>query len=136
MRGSRRKKNITVVTTSGGISPFKGPLREKGDRRHSANLRLLKKHGVRLAIGSDEYRKTSAPEVKYLQELGVFSNLELLKMCCENTAATIFPRRRIGYLKDGYAASFLVLSGNPLEDFNQTGRIEMRVKQGKILSLP
>ena len=39
------------------------------------------------------------------------------------------------YLKDGYEASFLVLAGNPLEDFQNTGRIEMRVKQGMVLSL-
>jgi imidazolonepropionase-like amidohydrolase len=59
-----------------------------------------------------------------------------LKIWCENTPATIFPKRRIGYLKEGYEASFLVLAGNPLEDFNHTGKIEMRVKQGKILALP
>ena len=129
------RKGITVVTTLGGISSFKGPLREKGDTLHSRNLRLLKKHGVNIAIGSDEYRKTSAPEARYLHELGVYSNLELLKIWCENTAATIFPKRRIGHLKDGYEASFLVLSANPLEDFQNTGKIEMRVKQGKLLSL-
>ncbi|HSE37010.1 MAG TPA: hypothetical protein VLG74_06890, partial [Blastocatellia bacterium] len=129
------QKAITVVTTLGGISSFKGPLREKGDRLHSSNLRLLKKHRVKIAFGSDEYRKTAAPEARYIQELGVYSNLELLKIWCEATPATIFPRRKIGYLKDGYEASFLVLAGNPLEDFRNTSRIEMRVKQGKILSL-
>ncbi|HWP42535.1 MAG TPA: amidohydrolase family protein [Blastocatellia bacterium] len=129
------RKGITVVTTLGGISSFKGTLREKGDRLHSANLRMLKKHGVKVAIGSDEYRKTSAPEAAYIHSLGVYTNLELLKMWCEATPATIFPKRRIGYLKDGYEASFLVLAGNPLEDFQHTGRIEMRVKQGVILSL-
>ena len=129
------RKGITVVTTLGGISTFKGSLRDKGDRLHSGNLRLLKKQGVKIAIGSDEYRKTSAPEAAYIYGLGVFSNIELLKIWCENTAATIFPKRKIGHLKDGYEASFLVLSGNPLEDFQNTNKIEMRVKQGKILSL-
>ena len=129
------RKRITVVTTLGGISLFKGPLREKGDRLHSRNLRLLKKHGVKVALGSDEYRKTAAPEARYIHELGVYSSLELLKIWCEDTPATIFPKRRIGYLKDGYEASFLVLAGNPLEDFQNTSKIEIRVKQGKLLSL-
>jgi hypothetical protein len=129
------RKGVTVVTTLGGISSFKGPLREKGDRLHSRNLRLLKKHGVKVALGSDEYRKTVAPEARYIQELGVYSNLELLKIWCEATSATIFPKRKIGYLKEGYEANFLVLADNPLEDFQNTSRIEMRVKQGKVLSL-
>jgi hypothetical protein len=129
------QKGITVVTTLGGISTFKGPLREKGDRLHSGNLRLLKKHGVNMAIGSDEYRKTSAPEARYIHELGVYSNLELLKIWCEATPATIFPKRKIGHLKDGYEASFLVLAGNPIEDFQNTSNIEMRLKKGTILKL-
>ena len=129
------RKGITVVTTIGGISSFKGPLREKGDRLHSRNLRLLKKHGVKVALGSDDYRKTAAAEARYIDELKVYSNLELLKIWCEATPAAIFGKRKIGHLKDGYEASFLVLAGNPLEDFQNTGRIEMRVKQGKILSL-
>ena len=129
------RKAITVVTTLGGISTFKGPLREKGDRLHTSNLRLLRKHGVKIAIGSDEYRKTSAPESTYIYGLGVFSNLELLKIWCETTPATIFPKRKIGHLRDGFEASFLVLIGNPLEEFQNTTKIEMRVKQGTILTL-
>jgi hypothetical protein len=129
------QKGIAVVTTLGGISTFKGPLREKGDRLHSGNLRLLKKHGVNVAIGSDEYRKTSAPEARYIHELGVYSNLELLKIWCEATPATIFPKRKIGHLRDGYEASFLVLAGNPIEDFQNTSNIEIRLKKGTILKL-
>jgi imidazolonepropionase-like amidohydrolase len=95
----------------------------------------LKKHCVKVALGSDEYRKTAVPEARYLDELGVYSSLELLKIWCEATPAAIFPKRKIGYLKDGYEASFLVPAGNPLEDFQNTSRIEIRVKQGKLLSL-
>lgn len=49
--------------------------------------------------------------------------------------ATIFPKRRVGYLKEGYEASFLVLNADPLQDFAAVQKIEMRVKQGEILSL-
>ena len=48
-------------------------------------------------------------------------------------ASTIFPNRKIGHLEEGYEASFLVLAGNPLEDFSNVRRIEMRVKQGHLL---
>ncbi|HEX8734968.1 MAG TPA: amidohydrolase family protein [Pyrinomonadaceae bacterium] len=98
------------------------------------NLQMLKKHGVRLAVGSDSYRQTSLAEALNLQKLGVFDNRALLKMWCETTAAAIFPKRRIGHLKEGYEASFLVLNDNPVQDFAAVRRIDKRFKQGEFLS--
>jgi hypothetical protein len=57
------------------------------------------------------------PEALSHARIQAFDNLTLLKMWCETTAFTIFPKRKIGYLKDGYEANFLVLTGNPLLDF-------------------
>jgi len=54
-------------------------------------------------------------------------------MWCETTAATIFPKRRIGHLKDGYEANFLVLTGSPLADFANVKTIELRIKGGEPL---
>lgn len=135
------RQRVVVVTTLGDAiqSTFDG--KEKEEARRAVremlvrNLRILKRHRVALAIGSDSFRQTSAPEALNLSKLQVFDNRELLKMWCETTAATIFPKRKIGQLKEGYEASFLVLSGDPLQDFTQTQKIEMRVKQGEILSL-
>ena len=73
------------------------------------NLSLLQKHKVHLAFGSDRYGSTPVDDVLYLQKLGVFSNLELLKIWCEDTPKSIFPQRKIGRLREGYEASFLVL---------------------------
>ena len=136
------RKRVVVVTTL--ISAIDLALSEKEDERQVAdavrellvhNLLVLKKHGVRIAIGSDSYRQTSLAEVLNLHRLKVFDNLTLLKMWCETTVATIFPQRRIGYLKEGYEASFLVLNADPLQDFANVQKIDMRVKQGEILSI-
>jgi hypothetical protein len=99
------------------------------------NLQLLRKHNVRLAIGSDSYRQTSLIEALSLQKLGAIDNRTLLKMWCETTATAIFPKRKIGYLKNGYEASFLALSDNPLQDFANVQKIDKRFKQGEFLSL-
>ncbi|HEV2801744.1 MAG TPA: amidohydrolase family protein [Pyrinomonadaceae bacterium] len=99
------------------------------------NLRLLNRQGVLLAIGSDSYRQTALVEAVNLHRLGVFDNRTLLKMWCETTARAIFPKRKIGYLKDGYEASFLVLDDNPLQDFASVQKINRRFKQGEFLSL-
>ncbi|HZI16976.1 MAG TPA: amidohydrolase family protein [Pyrinomonadaceae bacterium] len=131
------RKGTFVVTTLGGFRQLgeENPARRAAQALFVRNLRLLSKHSVRIAIGSDSYRETSAPEARFLASLKVFDNLTLLKTWCETTAETIFPGRRIGRLKDGYEASFLVLAGDPLRDFANTGRIEMRFKQGELLSL-
>jgi hypothetical protein len=69
-----------VVTTVGGVREIDpaGPdslLRARFDRLHARNLRLLRQHGVRLALGSDDYGDTSPGEAMYLHGLSVFDNL-------------------------------------------------------------
>jgi hypothetical protein len=98
-----------------------------------ANLKLLHQSGVRLAIGSDNVNDSSVSEFEYLQGLGVFDNLTLLKMWAEATPKSIFPNRRIGALSEGYEASFLALEGNPIEDLTNVRKIKVRFKQGFVL---
>jgi len=81
-------------------------------------------------VGSDSYREDSLAEAVYLASLHAISNTTLLKMWTETTAAAIYPHRKIGKLREGYEASFLVLAGDPLADFANVTRITRRVKQG------
>lgn len=97
-----------------------------------ANLILLQRWGARIVIGSD-HADTSVAEALHLRELGVFDNLTLLKLWCEHTPKAIFPDRRIGRFEEGFEASFLVLAGNPIEQFDHVTKIVLRVKQGYIL---
>jgi len=96
------------------------------------NLQVLHRHGVKLAIGSD-HAPTSLAEAWHLHELGLFDNLTLLKLWCEQTPQAIFPGRRIGRLQEGYEASFLVLKGNPMDRFEAVRQIAFRMKQGHVL---
>jgi predicted amidohydrolase YtcJ len=131
------RRGIFVVTTLAGSSepPPAGAKREldERDQLNRRNLQLLKKYGVKMAFGSDSYRGDTVPEALYIASLGVFENLELLTIWCDQTAQTIFPRRKIGQLKEGYEASFLVLKENPLRDFAAIQGISLRVKQGRVL---
>jgi predicted amidohydrolase YtcJ len=126
------ERGISVVTTVSLAVRRRdqAELYQRIREAQAANLRLLHRHGVQLTIGSDDVEQTSTGEVRYLQELGVFDNLTLLKMWSENAARTIFPNRRIGALQEGYEASFLVLEGDPIKDFVNTGKIRLRFKQG------
>ena len=135
------RRDVTVVMTAAALSAenFEKPnpltaLNENEKRFRkimTQNIRHLKDAGVRLAVGSDTMPGAGVlAEIDFLKDTDVFSNLELLKMWSETTPKTIFPKRKIGALKDGYEANFLVLEGNPIQDFGNVKRIKMRVKQG------
>lgn len=125
---------------------FNGRLSHDIARIHAHNLALLERHGVRLAIGSDNYRQTSLREAIYLQSTGLLTANQVLRIACETTPRVIFPGRRIGRLEEGYEASFLVIEGDPVRQplFAATGddfaagiqevvdRIRLRVKQGHV----
>lgn len=131
------RRGTVVVTTAGLNNRFKEREPERYARVREAqitNLRLLKEAGVKIAVGSDEYDDTSVKEVAYLRGLGVFDNAENLRMWTAHCAG-MFGGRRIGRLADGYEASFVVFEGDPLQDFDATQRIALRVKDGQILEL-
>lgn len=135
------KRDVTVVMTAAALSAenFEKPnplsaLNENEKRFRkimTQNIRHLKDAGVRLAVGSDTMPGAGVlAEIDFLKDTNVFSNLELLKMWSETTPKLIFPQRKIGALQEGYEANFLVLEGNPIQDFGNVKRIKMRVKQG------
>jgi imidazolonepropionase-like amidohydrolase len=109
--------------------------REKTDKVLKHNLSLLRTAAAPIAFGSDRYGSTPVDDVLYLSKLRVFSNLEMLKIWVEDTPLTIFPNRKIGRLREGYEASFLVLSGNPINNFGEIKNIQMRCKQGYLIDV-
>ena len=99
------------------------------------NIEKLRRHAVQLLIGSDQFRKTPVGELFILSRLG-FANREILRIAWTDTPRAIFPGRNIGELRDGDEASFLVLSGNPVEDLQSIRSVESRVKQGVTIATP
>lgn len=122
-RHRRHHDDEPVHTSTGTTAPLIRAVQ-------SASLRTLIDSGVALAIGSDNVGDSSVLEAEHLQSLGVVDELALLKLWAEDTPRSIFPQRRIGFLRDGYEASFLALEGNPLEDWRNIRRIKLRFKQG------
>lgn len=127
------QRGIVVVTTFALPANIPDATRAALRRKQGTNLGLMHDGGVRVAIGTDNPDDTSVQEATYVRELGVLDNLTVLKMWVEITPATIFPNRPIGHLREGFEASFLALSGDPLTDFENVRRITLRVKQGRPL---
>ena len=128
----RAARQGTVVVTTANLAKFfaKDEALAKVQSAQRKNLQLLKQHGVRIAVGSDNYATTSVEEAMYLKSLNVFDNVELLRMWSVTGAQTMFPQRKIGNLREGYEASFIVLRGNPIENFECVKDIHLRFKQG------
>ncbi len=104
----------------------------------AANIRTLRAAGVALAIGSDGISgetvfATARDEVHYLAAHGMLDNATLLRLWSRETPRAIFPDRKLGELRAGYEASFLVFAGNPVQDLSHLERIVMRVQRGLVL---
>ena len=57
------------------------------------NFNVLKRHGVKIAIGSDEYQSSSVPEALTIAQAGLMTNAEVLQSLSVTTPAAIFPQR-------------------------------------------
>jgi hypothetical protein len=122
------RRGIVVVTTTVSHRPADGV--PDLDGLHRENLRRLVSAGARLALGTDHPTLTVVDEVERVRALGVLDDAALLRLLTYESAKVIFPERKLGPLAPGVEASFLVLAGDPLQDFSQLRRVDMRFKRG------
>jgi len=99
------------------------------------NFDVLKRHGVRIAIGSDQFRSTSVPEALAIAQAGLMTSAEVLQSLSVTTPTAIFPRRAPFGLAEGAPASFIAFERDPLEDLESITRVSLRVKGGRELQL-
>jgi hypothetical protein len=133
------RQHITVVSTMGDAlrgfdsDPAAASYRQAmlGVYRH--NFAILAKYGVRIAIGSDQYRSTSVPEALAIHKAGLMDTASLLRALSSDAAATIFPARSPFNLAEGSPADFLVFGTNPVADFTAIQQVRLRVKDGREL---
>jgi imidazolonepropionase-like amidohydrolase len=99
-------------------------------------LASLLKNNVTIGLGADYYGKTVTPEIDSLIANKVFNNAILLDLYCKQTPQLIYPKRKLGIIKESYEASFLVLKENPIENITTIKNgIFLRVKEGRILKI-
>ena len=146
MKLAAEKKVVVIPTAARGVfrqtdydRDGKGTLdRERFARvvdRYRKLFNEMRRRGVRFAFGLDNYGSTLMPELQYFHDNKIFDDLTLLKIAVEDAPQTIFPNRKIGKLEENYEANFLVLNGNPLTDFNQIKKINLRFKQGVFINI-
>ncbi|MDX1910701.1 MAG: hypothetical protein SFV22_04400 [Saprospiraceae bacterium] len=100
---------------------------------HKKTLKRLLESGVNVVMGSDDSQRTIRGELNYWFSLGELDNARTLKVLCENTPRAVFPKRKIGKIEDGYEASFLVLTDNPLNNVLKARVAAFKVKNGVLM---
>jgi len=125
-------KGVVIVTTVVSHRPTHGIADVRA--LHRDNIMLLKKHGVRLVLGTDS-DQTVIDEARQLYDMGVYSADELVRLLTVDTPRYLFTDRLIGGLENDYEASFLALASNPLEDLSALSHIKLRVKAGHVIEI-
>ena len=106
------------------------PTRAAVRRFHSDLYRRLAEAGVPLAIGADSGSLTARDEAAYAVEVDGLTPAQALRAWAVDTPRAIFPDRAIGQLAEGFEASLLALACDPTADFDCTGQIAHREKEG------
>jgi hypothetical protein len=130
------KKRISVITTLGeSLTTEQVPeaMRAKLVDVYRTNIARLRRHKVRILIGSDQFRTTSREEVVALARSGLFTPTEILTSWCQTTPREIFPKRKLGKLADGYEADFVVFGGDPRKDISNIKDVRAVFKLGQPL---
>jgi imidazolonepropionase-like amidohydrolase len=115
---------LVMTTVSGSESV-------SDDVRH--NFEVLQDAGVTLLIGSDRGEFNSVDEATYLVDQNLMSAGDVLQSLSVTTPQALFSDRPIGELSPGHEATFVVLGGNPLEDFSRIRDVERVVKRGETI---
>ena len=103
---------------------------------HRRTLRRLRAAGARVALGADQWNRTSAAEAAFFVEHRYFEPATVLDLWSRVTPQVVFPGRAVGRLAPGFEASLLALACDPTADWACTGQIVRREKQGVDLSGP
>jgi imidazolonepropionase-like amidohydrolase len=98
------------------------------------NARLLWNAGITYGFGTDTSfhpRDTLKHELKSL--FLTFSEEDIINIMTEHTAKAVFMEDEIGSLESGKAADVVIIDGNPLEDLFALLKVDLVVKDGRIV---
>jgi len=135
MAAEAARRKVAVITATAASEMFRMPPEQltKVRAQQADNLRTLQAAGVPLLLGSDLFNGSVLGELRNLDRLGVIGRPQLLKMATITTPHVLFPKRRLGCFEPGCEASFLLLPANPIHDLDALSKIQMRVRQGRVL---
>lgn len=139
-----KKSGITIIPTLNidhttkyidGKLVYNYPAKLRSMQYESNIMRQLYKHKVPIALGGDYFGKTVEPEIDSIIANNIFSGAELIDIWSRQTVQHIFPKRKIGEIKQSYEASFIVFENDPTKNISAIKKVRMRFKNGKFITL-
>lgn len=98
------------------------------------NLRKIHEAGGVIALGTDQ---TVGPavhrEMELLADAGI-PNLDIIKIGTLNAATLLGKERELGSIEENKLADLVLLDANPVEDINNTKKINLVIKNGEIIN--
>lgn len=130
-------RDIAVIPTASVVSLFKMDARQRAEvqKLQAENLSKLREAGVTLLAGSDLFMGSVIDELIYLQQFD-FTARELLNIATQVTPKKLFPQRAIGRLANGFEASFVSYTKDPLTDLEVLRTPQRVIKKGVPLHRP
>ncbi|XGI84202.1 amidohydrolase family protein [Halorutilales archaeon Cl-col2-1] len=109
---------------------------ETVERQKSVVDRMVE-NGVRVAMGSDagtsyNYHSENLHELELMSEYGI-DEKTVLDAATSNAAELLGIDDEVGYVREGYTADLLVLSGDPLEDVSNWRNQRLVIKDGNLV---
>ncbi len=99
-------------------------------------VRLARRYGARVLVGTDSPVKWSAPgyafhhEMRILTECGM-SNLEVLKAATRSAAQALRKETELGSVEPGKLADLLLVAGDPLKDLSAARQMQWVIVDGR-----
>ena len=121
------RRGVAVMTTVSGAEASPSEIIRK-------NFEQLTQASVQLLIGSDRGEYDSVDEALYLAQHSLMTPREILRSLSIDTPQALFPQRRLGGPGRDAEASFVVLGGDPLNDFAEIETVRAVYKSGRRLS--
>jgi hypothetical protein len=104
-------------------------------RRAPVELDVLKRHGVKIAIDSDEFRSTSVPEALAIARAGLMIPAEALQALKGDHSSRDLPAASPVRARPRRASELHCVRAQPAGDLDSITSVSLRVKEGRELNL-
>ena len=105
---------------------------------HEAAFKLARKHGVKIAFGTDAGMLPHGENAKQFRDYIAWGMppMEAIVTATRNAADLLGWGDRVGTIKPGLYADLIAVGGNPLEDMTELERVTFVMKGGVVVERP
>lgn len=103
------------------------------------NIRLAKRHGVKIAFGTDagvSEHGTNARQFSHMVKQGPMTPMEALRAATVSAADLMGQSDELGTIAMGKYADLIAVDGNPYEDVTLLEKVAAVIKDGQIITHP